>query len=126
MRKRNNLNFWYESYIFYILIQKQYDINGMFLDNPRNFYYLHYILMQKQNDISGRLLGNQYQFLVLSRSVHLCHTASASVYNVDNRNPWDSLEGFHLCHTASVSVYNVCNINPYDYLPKLLTNSITY
>ena len=51
-------NVIYESYLYNILIQKQYDISGIFLGNPRGFYYLHYILIQKQYDISGSLLCN--------------------------------------------------------------------
>jgi hypothetical protein len=43
-------------YIHYILIQKQYDVSGNLLDNPRDFYYLHYILIEKRYDISGSLL----------------------------------------------------------------------
>jgi len=58
-------NVIYESYLYYILMQKQYDISGMFLGNPRDFYYLHYILIQKQYDISGSLLCNARDFYYL-------------------------------------------------------------
>jgi hypothetical protein len=55
-------NVIYESYLHYILMQKQYDISGPLLCNPRDFYYLHYILIQKQYDISGRFLCNPRDF----------------------------------------------------------------
>ena len=51
-------NVIYESYLYYILIEKQYDICGRLLGNPRDFYYLHYILIQKRYDIIGRFLCN--------------------------------------------------------------------